>query len=157
MYVKDGYAYLTTNDLTQELVILNVTNPTNPTLASAYNATPDVSGFGYGRALYTVGDNLYLGRSWLGTAANTPEFSVLNAANPDSALPAPQGALDIGTNTANPFGVKSIIVRDTLAFILTGSARTAASSRSRIFPIRPVIPAPASISLQTTGAGWHGT
>ncbi len=114
--VKDGYAYLSTNDTGKELVILNVTNPASPTLVGIYNATPDVTNFGYGRALYTVGDTLYLGRSYI---ANAPEFSILNTTN--TASPALIATKDVGPNVSNPFSLNGIVVRDSLAFLLLGS------------------------------------
>ena len=113
VYVKDGYAYLTTNDSARELIVLNVTNPSNPTLVTPYNATPDSVNFGYGRALYTVGDTVYLGRSWT-NSGSTPQYLALNASTPTIAL---LSSKSLGTNLS----LRNIIVRDYLAFLLTGS------------------------------------
>lgn len=111
--VKDGYAYLSTNDTTKELVVLNITNPANPTLVGTYNATPDSAGFGFGRALYTLGDSVFLGRSWTNSGATPQFYSLDTTAMP----PTLQASKSLGTNLS----LRNIIVRDSLAFLLLGS------------------------------------
>ena len=120
IYVKDGYAYLTTNDTTRELVVLNVTNPAAPTLVMSHNALADNGPtFGYGRAFYKVGDTDYLGRSWVGNVGGAPEFSVLNDTGTTIAVAT---STDVGPNTSNPFSLNGIVVRDYLEYLLLGSA-----------------------------------
>jgi type II secretory pathway pseudopilin PulG len=114
--VKDGYAYLSTNDTTKELVILNVTNPASPTLIGTYNAMPDITNFGYGRALYTVGDTVYLGRSWT-NSSSIPQFLTLNASAMPVVAASSPNSKSLGTN----FSLNGIIARDSLIFLLTGS------------------------------------
>lgn len=113
VYVKDGYAYVSTNDANKELLILNVTNPASPSLVGTYNATPDQTNFGYGRGLYTVGNNVYFGRSWT-NSSSIPQFLTLDASTTPVSL---VNSKSLGTN----YSLRDIIVRDYLAFLLLGS------------------------------------
>jgi prepilin-type N-terminal cleavage/methylation domain-containing protein len=144
--VKDGYAYLSTNDTSRELVILNVTNPASPTLVGTYNATPDVINFGYGRALYTVGDTLYMGRSYI---ANAPEFLILNTTN---ATPVLRTTKDVGPNSSNPFSLNGIVARDSLVYLLLGSG-TNGGSLQIINATSTATVATVSFPNGTTGVG----
>jgi hypothetical protein len=147
IYVKDGYAYVTTNDTARELVILNITNPASPTLAGTYNATPDVANFGYGRALYTVGDTVYMGRSWT-NSGSIPQFLSLNAS---SMTPTLINSKTLGTN----FTLRDIVVRDYLAFLLTGSG-TSGGQLQIISATSTASWGAGVVTLPTGGAGVGG-
>lgn len=116
--VKGQYAYLGTDDNTREVVIVDISNPLSPHLAGTYNAS-GTAGFGYGKKIYTVGDSLYFGRTYVSNAA---ELYVLNASDPSVTLPDPPLATsDLGPNSSNAYSVNGIIVKDTIAFALTGN------------------------------------
>ncbi len=117
--VANNLAYLATSDNARELIVLNVANPVNPTLASIYNASG--SAFGYGQALYLTGDKLTFGRTYISGA---PEFYILDASSSSSLIPDPPLAtFDIGTS-ANPFSILGVIARDSLTFITGGTSST---------------------------------
>jgi Tfp pilus assembly protein PilV len=111
--IKGNYAYLSTDDNANELLILDITNKASPMQVGGYNA-PGFSGFGYGRGVSIVGNTAYFGRSYV---SNAPEFYTLDITNPPSTLPM-LGSKDIGTS-ANNDSVNGITVRDYLAFLLT--------------------------------------
>ena len=106
--VRGNYAYLalaTTNG--QELIVLDISNPASPTQVGGFNA---VVGAGRGKSISLVGDKLYVGE----TAPNAgPEFYVLNSGTPGD--PQMIGSQEIGQS------VNGLIVRDSLAFLLTNS------------------------------------
>jgi prepilin-type N-terminal cleavage/methylation domain-containing protein len=103
IYVRGKYVYLATAD-SKDLIVLNITNPTAPTEVGNYN----VSGGGNGKSLYTVGDNLYLGRT---NPSTNPEFYILNTINPAS--------ITLSSSQAITSSVRAIVVRDYLAFLIT--------------------------------------
>ncbi len=114
MYVKNGIAYLATDDTNQELVRLDVRDLAHPVFMGKYDA-PGTVGSGQARSIYVVGETLYLGRYYSLTLA--PEFAILV----DSPAPTLRGSFDVGPSGTHPFGIYGIIVRDTLAFLLTAS------------------------------------
>ena len=114
--VKNNYAYLTTDNNDEELIVLDVSNPTIPTLVEIYNALPDQIG-GYGSDLYLIGNRIYLGRTYI---RNAPEFLILDNTNPNAIPQSPLGSVDIGSST-NPQSLYGIVARDYLAFLTTGN------------------------------------
>jgi len=116
--VRGPYAYVATDDLSKELIVLNISNKSAPQLAGSYNALSDVTNFGYGKSLDAVGKYIYLGRTFI---SNAPEFQILDGANPSSIPPPPIGTRDTGPNSTNPFSLNGIMIRNTLAFLLLGS------------------------------------
>lgn len=128
--VVGDLAYLATKDNSKELVVLNVSNPTNPTLASSYNAS-GAAGFGFGQTLYTIGDSLYFGRTYVNGA---PELYVLDASSSKTTIPDPPlGTFDVGVS-ASPYTIYGLVVRDYLAFVAGGSP--SAGGKLRIFNVR---------------------
>jgi hypothetical protein len=113
--VKGAYAYLGTADNARELVILNISNPSNPTLVGIFDP-PGSNGFGGGNTAAIVGTKLYVGRNYV---SNAPEFYILNITTPSS--PAILGSKDPGV-AADPQSINGIVVRDYLTFVtMTGS------------------------------------
>lgn len=115
--MRGTYAYLTTPD-TQELKVLDLTNPTTPSLVSGYDAA---SGSGNGKSLYLIGNTLYLGK----TTGNGGDFVILDITNPTSVQASnvnPPG-VDVDIPTSN--SVDGVLVGDyqarPLAFVLTNS------------------------------------
>lgn len=149
IFVRGNYAYLGTDNNSRELAVLDISNPASPSLlGSGYNATPDTSGFGYGRSIYAVGDTLYLGRTYI---TNAPEFNILNVTNPSSIPSTPLGSYDSGPNATNPFSINGLIVRHYLAFVLLGSATKGGSLQILS------VGTPASTTLSTSVSIPNGT
>jgi len=107
IYANGSYAYVASPN-GQNVIALSVKNPTNPALAGTFTG----AGGANGERLATVGDTLYVGRTF-----GTNEFYLLNAADPThlSAL----GAYDLGTGSGT--SIYGIVVRDYLAFLLTNA------------------------------------
>lgn len=143
--IKDGYAYLATNDASRELVVLDLGDLAHPSLHGVYNAPGAAPG--QGKSLYTVGDTLYLGRYY---SSSGNELIILNAA---TANPTVLGGSDIGTS-GSTMGVYGALVRDTLAFLLTGNTTNNNDGRIRIMNVtNPASPTNvASLSLPNSGA-----
>lgn len=110
IYVNNGYAYLATPN-SQEITVLDISSPSTPLPKENYDA-PDSAG--NGKSLYSVGDNLYLGRT---VTSTNPEFYILDNSDPTK----------LQTNNANPYtkeigsSVNGLIVRDYLLFVLTNN------------------------------------
>jgi len=113
--VKNNYAYLTTDDNNKELIVLDVSVKSSPTLVGTYNAMPDSTNFGYGKGLNLVGNKVYLSRTYI---SNAPEFLVLDNSNPGVIPQTPLGFNDVGISS-DPQSVNGIIIRDYLGFLIT--------------------------------------
>ena len=111
IYVRAGYAYLTDDDKSRELVVLDVHNPANPTLASTFDPTGTL-GYEVGKSLYTRGDILFTGMSF---AFASPELYVLNIAHP-------YGTTRIASSIIGS-SVMGIFARDSLLFVLTSTIK----------------------------------
>jgi len=153
IYIQNNLAYLATDNLSKEVMVLNVSNKTAPALVGSYNALSDVTNFGYGKSIDVVGDTVYLGRTFI---SNAPEFQILYASNPAAIPPPPIGVRDVGPNSSSPFSLNSILVRDTLAFLLLGSGTKGGSFQ--VFNIQnPASPQPyATVSLPSGSNGTGG-
>lgn len=127
IYIKGNYAYLATANNSEELVVLDITNPASPKHvptppAVSYNAPAGAAASGYGERLYPVGDTLYFGRSVI---AGNPELYIL-----DNTFP-----VNLAGNNLTPATyevgktINGLIVRDSLAFLLTGSTATGGNLR----------------------------
>lgn len=135
IYVNGDYAYLGTDVSGRELTVLDISNPQNPNLAGYFNV-----GAGNGNSLYVVGDNLYLGSRYV---IGQPEFNITSIASLNPAASTPLvGYNDIGSDSSSPFSVNGVIVRNTLAFILAGSASY--GGNLQLFDIAP----PGSLSTE---------
>jgi len=120
IYVKGDYAYLAVADNSQELIILDISNPNSPILINNYNLIPDQTKWGYGNIVRVIGDRIYFGRTYI---ANSPEFYLFDHN---------QSLINmLGNYSENgvPFSVNDLIIRDNLAFILAGSASQGGSLR----------------------------
>ncbi len=150
IYVRGSYAYLATDNLSKEVLVLDISDKTNPRLVGSYNAMSDVTNFGYGKALDVVGDTLYLGRTFI---SNAPELQLIHISQPSIIPPPPIGTRDVGPNSANPFSLNGILVRDTLLFAALGSGTKGGSFQ--IFSIKnpSAIQSHAVVSLPSGGNG----
>lgn len=152
IYVKNNYAYVVhptdTSATNQEQVtVIDLNNPTSPQRLGGYHA-PDNSGDG--KSMFTVGDNFYLGRVL--SAGTNNEFYILDNTTPK----------DIGTNNPNtpqPKGyelnssVNGLIVRDYLAFLLTGTASVGPKLQILNITNPGSIPAPTNVTLPNNTVG----
>ncbi len=105
-------AYVTTDDTTQELIVLDITDPTVPVRMSIFNPSGSTN-FGQGYSIASVGTSVYLGRNYV---SNAPEFYILDLSQP--VTPKVFSSLDIGISSS-PQSVNDIVVRDTLVFLTT--------------------------------------
>jgi hypothetical protein len=104
--ISGHYAYLATSADTQELKILDVTNP----VAIAQVGSFDGSGAADGYSAYLYGNTLYLGRA----AQGDPDLYILDVSNPASVIA--KGSKVIGAD------VNGVRVRDNLAFVGTSAS-----------------------------------
>ncbi len=114
--VRDGYAYLATDDPSRELIILDVHDPTQPHVASSYDA-PGTHSFGFGETLALLNHrnldastSVLLGRSY---SLHSPGFLIV-------------GPLDASTtpligSTTETASIQSILFTAFLAFVLTST------------------------------------
>jgi LVIVD repeat len=114
IYVRGNYAYLATDDNTRELLILDISNPSAPKQVGIYNASGS-TGFGLGHTLDLAGSTLLLGRTYDPSGS---EYLALDASNTPNVLL--KNSKDVGPNSSNAFSVGGVLVRDYLAFVLTG-------------------------------------
>lgn len=144
--VKNGRAYLATDDAHKEVVILDILDLTHPSLLAWYDA-PGAAGSGYARSLYLVGTTVYLGRYY--SLSAVPEFALLDV----SVTPSLVGSVDVGPASAQAFSVYGVVARGTRAFVLSGSP--SAGGALQIFdtknPVSPLLVH--SVALPNTGAG----
>ncbi|MDB5188193.1 MAG: hypothetical protein JWO50_713 [Candidatus Kaiserbacteria bacterium] len=110
--VRRGYAYIATDSSTHELLILDVNDPTNPTLVSQYNVY-DNKGWGNGSSVNVIGTTTYLGLTF---AAGAPDLYTLNTI--DRSTP-----MVISTATASS-SIIGMIVRPQYAFLLTTTGQS---------------------------------
>jgi hypothetical protein len=134
--VKGSYAYLATDNSSQDLVVLDVSDPTNPTFVTSYDApggaVPHGKSVAATASLSGSSEILYLGR-----IAGNAEFSLLNFAAPST--PTLLGGAAPGAS------VNGMVIRNTLAFLTTFSASAGGALMSY------------SISDSSTPALYHTT
>ncbi len=103
LYVRDGYAYLATDDKSRELTILDVRDPSDPKLASTFDPTGTL-GFEVGKSMYTRGDTIYAGMS---SASGSPEIYALDIAHPSA--PSVLASKVIGSSILGMFARDSVL------------------------------------------------
>lgn len=109
IYVRDDFAYLASPD-NRELMVLNISNPVNPTLAGNLNL-PDNSA--NGKSIALVGDTFFLGRTE-GASPSTKEFQLVNITDPSN--PVALGSSDVNST------INALAIRDNLAFMVTNES-----------------------------------
>lgn len=110
IYVKDNIAYIATSD-NQELMLLNVSNPSNISKISGYDAPGDSED---GKSLYFVSNTLYLGRLVGGNHEEHHELHILDVSS--STAIQNLGSKDLATD------VNGVVVCDYLAFLATSDS-----------------------------------
>ncbi len=116
IFVSGRYAYLATPD-SRNLIVLNISNVSAPTLAGSY----DDGGSNNGKSIFAVGDTLYLGRTEGGT-----ELSVLNESDPTVTPPVFDSDSTINKSIDGIFvrgklNSQTLQIPEALAFLLTPS------------------------------------
>ena len=109
IYVRNGYAYLATDDKSRELTILDIHDLANPKLASVFDPAGTL-GFEVGKSMYTRGDDIFVGTS---AASGSPELYALDIGHPSS--PARLGSAVIGSS------ILGLFARDSLLFLLAST------------------------------------
>ena len=107
LFVNGSYAYIASPNA-QNVLVLDTSTLATPTLVGSY--VP--SGGSNGERVFTVGDTVYLGRTY-----GTNELYVLNAATLPSISSVGSKDLGVGSNTS----INGIVVRSTTAFLLTNT------------------------------------
>ncbi len=143
--VRGDYAYLATPN-SEELKIIDISDPTNPTLTSGFDA-PDATG--NGRSLDLVGNNLYLGRTF--TSSNQ-ELYVVDISDQANIPTTPLGIQEISRS------VNALLIRDYLIFLISSTSSQEgkleiwnSSDKSNLTPFTT------SISLPNTSGGISNT
>jgi len=109
IYVRNGYAFITDDDKARELIVLDISNPTSPQLASTFDPSGTL-GYEVGKSMYRRGDTLFVGMSF---AFGFPELYLLNVGHPTS-LSSVGPYLTGGT-------ILGMFVRDAILFLLVSS------------------------------------
>lgn len=107
--VKGDYAYLATSET--ELLVYNISDPANITLAGSYDAP---GGSEHGKAVQLVGDKLYLGRTKGGNHDDHHELHILNVADLNNIQNL--GSLNLDED------INDLRVRDNLVFLATSDS-----------------------------------
>lgn len=97
IYVRNGFAYLASDDKSRELLVLDVHDPSAPTPVSFFDPSGTL-GYETGQSMYLIGDTVYLG---MGAAGGFPELYVLDIAHPTA--PASTGSRVIGSTILGMF------------------------------------------------------
>ncbi len=109
IYIRDGYAYLATDDKSRELIVLDVHDPAHPQIASTFDQSGTL-GYEVGKSIYTRGDVVFTGMSF---AFGSPELYVLDIAHPFAPLLISSKIVG-GT-------IMGMFARDSLLFLLTST------------------------------------
>jgi hypothetical protein len=112
--VPKTLAYLATTGDSSEVIVLDVTDPSNITpLGAGFNAP----GTHDGTSLYVLGERLYLGRE---RHATLPDFHILNISDPAAISELGQAGMNLGLNPGTE--VSEVFVSGPLAFLATTDA-----------------------------------
>ena len=142
-------AYLSTDDPTRELMIIDVSDPTHPLLIGSYDL-PGAIGFGFGRSIHVHDGVAQFGRSYVN---NAPELYSIDVSDPSS--PHTLASSDPGT-VQNPRSIVSLLARGSYLYMLTDAAISMVSiASSTLFtPLRldiPLAPHATGIALACSG------
>lgn len=100
VFVHGNFAYVTSDSDTSELQIVNISNPTTPTLTGVYNAIGNENA----TDVFVDGTTAYMTR----ISGGDPEFVVINVSNP--AFPTTTGSLNLSGNANGVTGIGNTIV-----------------------------------------------
>jgi Tfp pilus assembly protein PilV len=108
IYVRNGYAYLATDDQSRKLMIFDVHDPKNPSLVASLDPK-GMTNQPYGYSLYTIGDDLFFGMSST-SISGSPELYEYDVSHPSS--PRVIASAEVGAS------IMGIFVRDSDIFLL---------------------------------------
>ena len=147
--VVGNYAYVLHNDITNHLMMVDITDPLNP--IKIIGATVTLQGLtnGKARSIFYYDKKLYIGTDFVSPSLNN-EFHIIDLPSPTS--PSWQTSIKINRN------VNYIAVRDGLAYLATGSGSTSPYTPLKIFDVDP----DSSNYLEKIDEfenliNWHGT
>jgi hypothetical protein len=154
IYVRGRFAFIAhpAGSQLEQLTILDVSDPTNPVRVGG-SSNPVGTG-ATGKSIYNVGDTAYVGRttSSPGSVDSIAEFYKfgLDSSNPAAVATTSQSTFPLPTSGD---GIYQMLVRDYLAFLLTGNAATG-NGMLRILDLRtaPTPPTFATVALPNAGA-----
>ncbi len=112
IYVRNGLAYLATDDKSREFIVLDVHDPANPTFDSSFDPTGTL-GYEVGKSIYAHGNTMFAGMS---AASGSPELYSLDISHPAMSLPK-LAATVVGSTILGAFA------RDSTLFILASTIR----------------------------------
>lgn len=120
IFVKGNYIYLATSGNQNELVILDISDPTSiqPPFPGVGNPEPwrfDAAGNEDGASIYVLGDKAYLGRK----RGSSDELYVLDVGTPSAITSLGSKDIDLDPSTSE---IVDIVVVADLAFLATGDS-----------------------------------
>jgi hypothetical protein len=141
IYIAGSYAFLATDDNSRELVIIDISDASNPFIRTSLDASGSTN-FGLGTSVWSNGDVTLLGRSYVNNAS---EFLAIDTHDLDKLQVITD--LDPGTSR-NPQSIRGVIKRDFLSFILTNRTLSVFDFEKKTVS---VIDLPGAISLACRG------
>lgn len=113
VYVVGDFAYLATDNPSQELMVVNVSNPSNPQKVGFYDADPGI--LVGGMDVWVKNSRVYLSTR---LSLFNPEFYILeaNTSNPYNVTFSPFGSLNLNTS------VNGIYIDDNYAYLATSDS-----------------------------------
>ncbi len=103
IHVSNGYAYIATDSNTQEMMVIDISNPSSLSIDGSY----DAPGSANAEAVYVSGNRAYLGRA----SSFQDEFFILDISTPTS-----PSFLDSGNASST---IRSIYVNGSYAYVAT--------------------------------------
>ena len=113
VYVAGDFAYLGTNNPTQELMVINISDPTNPQKVGYYDADPSI--LVGGMDVWVEGTKVYLTTRF---SLFNPEFYILeaNTSDPYNVIFSPLGSLNLNAD------LNGIFIKDNDAYLATSDS-----------------------------------
>jgi hypothetical protein len=112
--IKGAYAYIATDGPQEEVLVLNISDPTHISLVYSFNA-PGSSLYGYGKDLDFASTSVVLGRSY---AQGSQDLFTLSA-NPQGSFSTINS--EIAATSSNPISVISLLTHNESVYVLTSA------------------------------------
>jgi len=132
------YAFVLNNANTEQVRILNLSNPTSPTIVSSitlqnlnYNCVPPSSPCKAGQSIFYYDEHLYIGTNYLafGLSHENHEFHVYDVSTPST--PTPSASIDVNRN------IYDIEIANGIAYLATGPGSSAPYNPLQIYDMDP--------------------
>jgi len=138
--IRDGYAYVSSDNPSRELTVIDVRNPSQPFLAGTWNG-PSGETFGYGTASTVHAGVVRFGRTY----SNAAEFELLDTHDLSHITEAQPH--DLGT-ARSPQSVRDLLTQDWMTFVLLSNRlefwNTADTYHALVFASPYLLPAGSS-------------